>query len=316
MKQYKALLVLRLKQGYRYLSEIGFVLIAVMLFVLTGTFFSLLQNILTSPALGSVPLSIIILVIIEMKRKDNIFLKSIFEAKQKFVKYKFIENLIVVSPILIFQLIFKRLDLVAMIIVICVLIAIISFYLVKSNEIEQKKSLKSIPLSLFEIKFYFEKNKWSLVFLWILLMLGGFHFSLWILGVLFLCMLPVEIYTPQESREMLNFEISFVGKKISKAAAFFMFYTLIPTLVTFIFSQVSILIILYGIIALLLSIILAISKKYVSYFGVSDYQPSPTSTVILILLMLAPGGILITLTACIYYYLQAENHMKKLYAII
>jgi len=314
LKQIKSLLLLRSNQCYRYLNEIGFGIIIVAIFILTGVLFNALQRILTTPNTGAILLSIVLLLAIEVKRQDTVFLKSIFETKQALIRYKFIENVLIVVPILIFQSIFLQSDIIIYIISICGFFAYIPFHLLKSQAKERKRSLDFIPLSLFEIKFHFEKKIWSMTIVWVLILLGGFHISLWVLGMFALCMVPIEIFTPIESREMLNYKPLFVLKKIKDSVLFFLLFAILPTIVTYIFIQTNILVLMYGIIAMLLSIILSISKKYATYYGVTEFASSSTSTMILIFLMLPPGGILITFSACIYYYFKAEKHMKNNYA--
>lgn len=316
MKQIKSLLLLRSNQCYRYLDEIGFGFILVAIFLLTGLILSALQNILSIPAIGAILLSFALLIYIEIKRGDSFFLKSIFESRQSLITYKFIENILIALPIIIFQSVFLKWDIIAYIVLICGIVPLLPFHLINSKEKERKRELNIIPLQLFEIKFYFEKQFWTVVFFGLLLLMGCVHISLWIVGILVICMLPGEIYMPLESREMLKYTPHFVAKKIKSAAFFFLLLITIPTITTYIFNTADILILLYGVIAMLLSLTLCISKKYVAFYGVTESVPSTTSTIILILLMLAPGGILITLSACIYYYIKAEKHMKNTYATI
>lgn len=316
LNQIKSLLLLRSKQCYRYLKEIGFGVIIVALFILTGVIATALQKVLATPATGAIILSLVLLVSIEIKREDTHFLKSIFGSKQQLIKYKIIENVLIIFPVLIFQGIFFRWDIILCIIVICGGIAFIPLNLLKSQSKERKRSIPFIPLSLFEIKFYVEKKLWTFVFVWILLFLGGLHISLWVLGMFVLCTFPIDIYTPTESREMVNYTPHFVFNKIKEGLRFFLLFATLPTLIILVFTDINIFILVYGVSALILSLILSISKKYVSYYGVNESIPSTTSTMILVFIMLAPGGILITLSACIYYYIQAENHMKRIYAIL
>ena len=271
---------------------------------------------LTTPASGAIILSFVLLISIEVKREDTFFLKSILASKQHLIRYKFIENVLITFPILIFQGIFLRWDIILYIIIICGLITLLPFHLLRPQSKERKRSIPFIPLSLFEIKFYVEKKFWTFVLVWILLLLGGLHISLWVLGMFILCTFPIDIYTPTESREMVNYTPNFVLKKIKEGISFFLLFAVPSTLITLVFTDTNILVVVYGISALVLSVILSISKKYTSYYGVVESIPSTTSTMILVFIMLAPGGILITLSACIYYYFQAENHMKRIYAVL
>lgn len=316
MKQINSLLLLRTKQGYRYLNEIGFGIILLALFILTGIILSALQNILTAPAIGALFIVIILLLSVEIKREDGAFLTSIFDSKTEVFRYKFIENIMIASPVIIFQGFFLRWYIIIYTIAICGLITLLSFYLSRPKQKERKTSLSRIPLSLFEIKFYFEKNMWFIGFSWLLLSLGAFHISLWILGIFLLCTIPLDIYTPLESREMVAYRPYYIWHKMSKGIGFFLLFILLPSLITLLFSVENYLILIYGILALILSTTLAICKKYASYYGVNKKVHATTSTMILVFLMLAPGGILITFSACIYYYFRAEKHMKKIYAVI
>ncbi len=316
MKQIKSLLLLRSNQCYRYLNEIGFGIIIVAIFILTGVIFTALQKVLAIPAIVAPIFSLLILISIEIRRRDTFFLKSIFESKKGFIRFKFIESVLIISPILIFQGLFFKWHIVLLIISICSMNACFPFHLFNSQQKERKPDFNSIPLTLFEVKFYIEKKTWVFVLIWALLILGAIHISLWIIGMLFLCTLPVEIYSPIESREMINYRSFFVRKKILDSIIFFVLFVSLPTVVTLVFNHTNLVVLLYGIIAMFLSLILSVGKKYSSYYGVNEFVPSTTSTMILTFLMLAPGGILITLSACIYYYIRAEKHMKNIYVIL
>lgn len=316
MKQIKSLLLLRIRQGYRYLSEIGFGIILVAIFVLTGIIFNVLETSLNTSPVWAILLSFIALISVEIKRKDTFFLKSIFDSKSELTWYKFIENVMIVFPILIFQSIFLNWEIILCIILVCLTSAILPFHLLKSHSAERKRNVSFIPLTLFEIKFYCEKNFWQLIFIWLLMVLGSLHMSLWIMAVAILCVVPLDVYTPIESREMVNYKPLFVFKKITLAVKFFLAFVAFPTILTLIFTQLNILVLVYGIFALIMSVILSVTKKYSDYYGVNEFVPSSTSTMILIFLMLAPGGILITLTASIYNYFKAEKHMKNNYALL
>ncbi len=316
LKQTQALLFLRANQCYRYLKEIGFGIILVALFVLTGFIFQALQAVLETPTIWAPVFAAFVLIIIEIRRKDSFFLKSIFDQEIDLMRFKFIENVLITFPILIFQSVFLNWQVIILILIVCGVMTVLPFHLIKTQENERKKDFKFLPLSIFEIKFYLEKKYWSILFIWMLLFLGAWHISLWIVGIVFLCVMPVEIYAPLESREMLSYTPNFVFQKIWRSAGFFMLAALPPSILILILNPAYALVLSYGIVALLLSLTLAISKKYVSYYGVNKSVPTTTSTVILTFIMLAPGGILITLSACIYYYIQAEKHMKNNYAII
>jgi hypothetical protein len=316
VNQIITLLLLRAKQGYRFLHEIGFGFILFALFILTGFIFSALQNILTAPPIGALFLIIILLLGIETKRGDRFFLTSIFDTKMELIRYKFIENIMIALPIIVFQGIFQRWDIILDTMAICSLIAFLSLYINKPKQKERKTSLTRIPLSLFEIKFYFERRMSFFIIAWLLLCLGGFHISLWILGIFIFCTITLDIYTPSESREMVVYQPHFIRHKLSKGVGFFLLFIAIPSIITLLFSTEHYLVLIYGTIALILSTTLAICKKYASYYGVNQKIHATTSTMILVLLMLAPGGILITFSACIYYYFQAEKHMKNIYAVI
>lgn len=305
---------MRAKQSYRYLDGIGFLLISFAIFILAGFLLSTLQTILQAPKEGAFVLVALLLFTIEIKRKDLYFLKSIFATKNQLLLYKFAENLFIICPILLFQTYFGHLQMVASLIAVNALLSLLFLGLKWQQDSSNKSSFKWIPLHLFEVKFYIEKQPWSFALIWVLLALGSVHISLWILGIFFLIMMPIDIYKQQEPREMINYSKHFVLKKIIRCIKFFLLFISIPTLITLVFLSGNILIPIYGVIALLLAIILAISKKYNTYYGVNEYNNSTTATMILTFLMVAPGGILITITAAGYYYLKAEKHMKNQYA--
>lgn len=314
LKQIESLLRLRILQAYRYLAHIGFGLIVFALIILAGMLFSILGTVLEIPAKWAILAAGGLLIGIEIRRPDKFFLISVFDSYPQYWCFKFLEGILIASPILIFQSIFLRWDIVIGTLATIAVVSIIPFYRLRWNGKERKRSIHFIPLSLFETRFYFEKNWFGVLIIVLLLFLGVLHISLWILGMVFIVMLPIEIFTPHESREMIHFESGFVKNKIFKNLAFFLAVVIIPTLACALSSPSYMFVFIYVVYALILALSLAISKKYNSYYGLANYWPSSKSTMILTLLMLAPGGILITNVAAVYYYIKAENHIKSLYA--
>ena len=303
-----------MRQVYRYLDEIGFGMIALALFILTGIIFSALQTILSLEADNVLFVVAVLLLWIELKRKDIHFLKTIFQSSSDFILFKIFENLLIVFPFFLFQLYFGNGWIIAGILVIGVAMAFLPIHRLQSQQTDKKRELSFIPLTLFEFKFYIEQRKIAFAFLFIIMCLGALHVSLWILGAFILCMIPVDVFTPQEPNEMITYESNFLAKKIVRNTAFVLSILALPTFISIIANPSNILIMTYGILAILVALTLAINKKYSGYYGVNPQNTSSTSTAILTLLMLLPGGILITASACIYFYFKAKNNMKFLYA--
>ena len=314
MNQIRSIIILRIRQVYRYLDEIGFGIIAVALFILTGVIFNALKTILAINAVNVLFFVTALLFWVELRRKDIHFLKSIFQSPLDFTYFKLSENLLIVFPFILFHVYFRNWWIIAGMFTISGIMALLPIHRLQPQQMERKRELSFLPLSLFEFKFYIEKRKFAFTLLFIVMCLGAIHISLWILGAFILCMMPVDIFTPQEPNEMINYESNFLAKKIVRNAVFILGILTLPTLLTIITDPSVILILSYGILANLVALTLAISKKYASYFGVNPQNSATTSTAILTIIMLLPGGILITLGASIYYYLKAENNMKHLYA--
>ncbi|MDF1697786.1 MAG: hypothetical protein P1U56_18205 [Saprospiraceae bacterium] len=314
--QYKTLLLFRCKQVYRYLDEIGFGFILLALIITSGLILNTLDTLLQFTAYGAIELAWMILLMVEYRRNDKYFLQSIFNSKREVINYKAIENVFILFPILLFQGILLRWDIIFYLLITCIGISFFSAYIVRAQPKERKFNLQFIPLTLFEIKFFMEKYVLYFIFIFVLLALGTLHISVWLLGLFLLIGLPIEIYKPLEPREMLRYTKDFVRTKIIRGTVFFLGFISVPTLAVLLFHPNYYLLIIYGTVAMVLSTCLSISKKYTTYYGVTESIGSTYSSIVLILLLVIPGGILITLAACIYYYVKAENHMKNYYAEI
>ena len=311
---YKYILSLRLKQVFRYIENIGFGYLLFALVIVSGILLQLLEKLLELPSLYSIALGGLIIISIELYRNDIHFLKSTLPTQVSYFIFKVLENILIISPILIFQLLYRNWFSAFMLLITSALLGLLYIPYRMNKSSEHKLDLAFIPISSFEIKFYAEKHFIILLLINLLLLTGTFHISLYILGMFLLLGIPIEIYKSSEPKEMVHYTNYFVFKKIVQSLMIAFLFISIPSILVLIVQPGYWMIITYSYIALSASIYLSISKKYHLFYGVNDISYSSNTNLILIYILLLPGGIFITLVAAFYFYLKAENHMKNLYA--
>lgn len=312
MKQINHLLALRLRQCYRILSEIGFLLAIVAVFAIAGAGLQALENAFSMDALISIPACVLIVLSIDLYRQDKSFLMTIFNTRTKLSTYLSIEYTLLTLPITIYQIINQEYIIAFLILILIQIYSLVSTYLVKAPLSGYKKPILYIPTSIFELKFFIEKQKIACFVVLTLLFLGSIHISLWVLGIALLMGMIPEIFAYKEPIEMTKFQDGFINKKIGSYLLIFTSILFIPTFLTWLTSGMSIWIFLYGIVAILVALTISISIKYEHYYGLRSKVPSKTSTSIIIFLMLLPGFIIVTLGYAIMKYIKANKQIKNL----
>jgi hypothetical protein len=308
------ILQLRLRQLYRMLHEIGWVLLAVFLVVSAGMFFSLSSSLMKIQSLYAGPVFGIILLMIDYARKDKAFLISIFEAKKDLWFHFLVEYFIVSIPIFLFQLFYQHWLSAFLIIVSVFLVSFIALYSKNSEVTLSKVSFPFIPIRYFEFKFHFESAWFAYLFLWIVGMGGVIHYALLLIFLFLTAMLLPSMLTSFEAREMLKFSPFFIWKKTVNIIFPISVYILIPVVLTLWFHAEMFGVISYGVACVWVAGFMSIVLKYVSYTPIRPKFEMSNIAAVLLLFMLLPGGILITLTYSLFKSSAAQKNLKSQYA--
>ena len=307
------LLRLRLYQILRTLQSVGWGLLSIFLIISVGIFFPLLNNILKASHWWSVPGSMTIIIILDLYRKDKLFLHTIFRDHKTLLVYLVVEYTLVTMPIWFYHW-FNDLKTSFIVLMSCWPMAWLSRYFTNREHTSTKKTLKFIPISLFELKFFIERNPISWSLFWLTGVTSMIHIGIYIFWMFILLMSIPEMFRYYESRDMLHWKNGFVFDKIRKYTIVFFLLTSVHTLTAFFFHHDMYLVVLYLNLCLFSAIILSIVMKYAGYSPIFHAGAVSNINGILTLIMLFPGGVIITLGYSIWKYFEAEKNLKTLYA--
>jgi len=312
-EKFTSLIRLRLYQTWRMLLSVGWGLLALFLIISVGIFFPLLNNILKASHLLSVPGCLIIIIVLDVYRKDKLFLRTVFKGYKTLSMYLAVEYTVITLPVWLFQ-VFNNFVTAFIILISCWLMAWLSRYIVTRQHTSTKKTLNFIHLSFFELKFFIERNPIGCFVFWLLGVSCIIHIGLYIFWMFILFMSIPEIFRHYESRDMLHWKNDFLFEKIKKYILIFGLITLLSSILSIAFHPDMFLVVLYLNICLFSAIILNIVMKYAGYTPVFHASAVSNISGILTLIMLFPGGVIITIGYSIWKYFIAEKNLKTLYA--
>ncbi|MFT4536606.1 MAG: hypothetical protein ACJA1A_003230 [Saprospiraceae bacterium] len=312
MHQIINLLILRLTQSVRLIKETGIGITLLALFLLTGGILGAIEKLLEVDQLHSLVAVLLIILTVDRIRNDKNFLNQILGGEQKMGLYLSAEYLLFFSPLILYKLISGQYLITIGVIVTTILLSFLTTLLTKPINQGYKRSFKPIPLKYFELKFFVEKQRISFFLIVLLLILGVIHISLWILGIFVLMSFIMEMFAAQEPMEMIRWRSGFVSYKIIGYFKVALPLLIVSSLLTYLRSDLSILVFVYGICVILTAIALAIANKYSEYYGLTDRVKSTLPMTIIAFFMLIPGFIIVTIGYTIIKYRKAESQMKHI----
>ena len=312
MHHISKLLNLRLVQAGRFIKETGIGIIILALFLMTGGILGMIENLLKINPLFSLVAVVLIIMTIDKVRTDKNFLNQVFGGKIAMGGYLCVEYLLIIIPLIIYKFAISQYFIALGIIAIVILLSYITTLISKTQNQGYKRSFKLIPLKYFELKFFVEKKRIASIAIISLLFLGVVHISLWILGIFILLSLVMEIFTAQEPIEMIEWKKGFVANKIIDYWKIALPLLIISSALTYLRTDLSILVFIYGICVILTAFALAISNKYCEYYGLTDRIKSSLPMIIIAFCMILPGFIVVTIGYTIIKYRKAESQMKHI----
>jgi hypothetical protein len=312
-RKYISLLLLRLYQSWRMLRSVGWGLLAVFLVISIGISFPLVNNILKASYRLSIPGTMVVIILLDLYRKDKSFLKAVFHDKNTLTAYLGIEYTIIAMPVWLYQM-FDHFFIGIIIIILCFMVAWLSGYIRPPERTTQKKSLHFIPLSYFELKFFIERNPYGWLLFWLMGVSAVVHIGLYIFWMIILLMSIPELFRYYESRDMLHWKRGFVFEKIKKYSIIFFMIALVPSITAVGFHPEMYMVVIYLNLCLISALVLNIAMKYAGYTPVFHAASISNITGMLTLIMLFPGGVIITIGYSIWKYMGAEKNLKTLYA--
>ncbi len=314
MNKSMSLLSLRFKQLKRMIESVGLILLALFLIVVAGFFFQLLGSALHARSEYSILAVLGILLSVDIYRKDKVFLKSIFNDHKTMAIYLSIEYFLLSLGFIIFQFWEGNFGLAFKILCCALIIAFISpLFQFKFSE-ARKTSISCIPNEYFELKYAIEMNAIAWALFYCFGLLGTLHIAFYLIWCFLIILTLPNIFSWNESREMVHWKPYFVRTKIIATVKNLSIVLVLPLLLVLIFHSDMWHVILYSIVCLITAIVLSVSYKYALFSTIYPSSQTSNVLVIMILLLILPGGVIVTLIYSIIQYLKAEANMKMIYA--
>lgn len=309
----KQLLAFRLQQAFRFIKEIGLVYILVALLLTLGVLIRAITGFFSLSKYVSIILVFALLLSIHINRKDGRFLALLFDHKWSIKILYFCEYLLVASPLIIFQALNVNVSIVGGLLVCVALVALLPQIHIHQNNYKRFKAT-FIPLKNFEMRFALEQRFLIYGFLYLMSYLSFLHISLFIFGMVGICLFIMEAFKEGESKEMIDWSPTFLASKLFNNALLITLAYAPPFILAFIFQYESKYLILYLYVFILIHLFMVISYKYSSHNPIYKKMVNNVSVSCIFVTALFPGGILIALAFGIYHYFHANSHLKNVYA--
>lgn len=308
------ILYIRLKQTYRYLKAIGWFLLIGALIISLGITLPMIQALLDfsswQVALGAG----VVLIFIHFQRTDLRFLQQITQNSSTFHQVLLLENILISSPVILLFLIGGQWSdaLFLLLPPLFFLFPIRTKIDTKSTAV--KSNISWIPLKCFELKTYIEQHYIICIILLTISVLGAFHFSLFLLSIIFYSTIFVSAFTPVESPILVNWTPHFLSQKI-RANLPWAVFPLIPSFILTLFRFPDQWIVLtYAFPIPFFTLVLAILYKYAHASPLRRRPTNSTIISIFFMLLLLPGGVLIVGAYLPYLYYKAHKNLQYYYA--
>ena len=315
MNNIVALLRFRLIQSNRLLKDAGYLMVVIVAFLTLSVISQGFVFILECPPEVYGIAAYVLLILLHNQRKDTVFLESLFQHKYEIILLYCLEYLLVQLPFVILFISTGSWIKLAVAVLSSGLVSLsakASTALFSSSN--RKSSIRFIPLSVFELKFFLERNVLLIFILVALLGLTAYHFGFFFVLILLFSITIMGVFAPVEDRSMVNWSKYFVANKLLK-------YTLavqvllLPAFCLALFSRPDLWIWFawaYGM--ALLNLWMFITYKYSRYAPDRVEIGSSNALVIFVLLNFLPGTFIVSLIYTIINYVKAERNLIAYYA--
>lgn len=259
--------------------------------------------------------ALVLLLFLHYQRKDTLFLESLFENSTQIFLLYFLEYLLVQFPFLLLFIIASSWMKIACIFMSAALIAFTGRYIRKGSPSKNKKvSFGFVPLSLFELKFFLERNYSLFYFLILLIGLICLHFAFYFIFIFFYSLYLAEGFKYVENRAMLKWRNRFVAFKLLKNTIAVQ-VLLVPALLLAVLNNADLILwYLLAYFVALLNLWMFITYKYRHYSPDRVMIGSSNALALFIILNFLPGMFIISLIFSIVNYVKAEKNMNQYYA--
>ena len=315
MNNILALLRFRLIQSNRLLKDAGYFMVVIVAFLALSVISQGFVFILECPPEVYGAAAYVLLILLHNQRKDRVFLESLFQHKYEIILLYCLEYFLIQFPFIILFICtgsWMKLSVAVLSSGLVSLSAKASTALFSSSN--RKSSIRFIPLCVFELKVFLERNVLLIFILVALLGLTAYHFGFFFVLILLFSITIMGVFVPVEDRSMVNWSKYFVANKLLK-------YTLavqvllLPAFCLALFSRPDLWLWYtwaYGI--ALLNLWMFITYKYSRYAPDRIAISSSNALAIFVLLNFLPGTFIVSLIYTIINYVKAERNLIAYYA--
>lgn len=309
------LLKFRFLQAHRLFKDAGYLLVLVVAVLALSMIARGIVFIINSDLIVSTIAVLTLLVLVHYQRKDRMFLESLFKSDKHIIGLYFSEYILLQIPLFILFIVTNQWSKVLVNILIALLVALVGKYLLGDYQIkDNKRSIRFIPLQLFEMKFFFERRPLVLIILTVLGLASYFHFAFFFVFVFLFSICLPGIFNSVEDRSMINWSKNFVAKKMISNMIAMQVFLLPALLLTCLGNGDHFFWYLGGYFITLLNICMFISYKYRTYTPDRILVASSNVLSIFILFNFLPGLFLVSLVYTGVNYIRAERNMNYYYA--
>lgn len=309
------LLKFRFIQTHRLFKDAGYLLVLLVALLAFSIIAQGLVFIINSDLIVSAITVLALLVLVHYQRKDHAFLRTLFKSDIHIIGLYFFEYILLQVPLIILFIATNLWNKVLVSILIALVAALVGKYLLGDYQMkDNKRSIRFIPLQLFEMKFFFERRLLIFIVLTVLVLASYFHFAFFFVFILLFSLCLPDIFKYVEDRSMINWSKRFVARKmLSNMIAVQVF--LLPALLLACLSNGEYFFwYLGGYFITLLNICMFISYKYRTYSPDRILVASSNVLSIFILFNFLPGLFLVSLVFTGVNYIRAERNMNYYYA--
>lgn len=315
MNNIVALLRFRLIQSNRLLKDAGYLMVVIVTFLTLSVISQGFVFILECPPEVYGIAAYVLLILLHNQRKDFVFLESLFQHKYEIILLYCLEYLLVQLPFVILFICtgsWMKLAVAVLSSGLVSLSAKASTALFSSSN--RKSSIRFIPLSVFELKFFLERNVLLIFILVALLGLTACHFGFFFVLILLFSITIMGVFVPVEDRSMVNWSKYFVANKLLKNTLAVQ-VLLLPAFCLALYGRPDLWMWYawaYGM--ALLNLWMFITYKYSRYAPGRVEIGSSNALVIFVLLNFLPGTFIVSLIYTIINYVKAERNLITYYA--
>ena len=300
----KALLILRLNQGFRNIQSVGIVLAIIALVVSAALWIMGIQFLVSLDWKSFSVVYLLICYSVHFARKDHEWLQ--IHIDRPYI-LKTMDYLLISIPFLILYAVVRQWTNILVIPIIAILTGLSPIRTVNRRYLFNQVIESITPYRLFELRGCFRQNSlfWMLPLLTIVL--SPLHISLIVVHLVLGLMILFHAFQSIEHRTLIEYKANFINQNIIRTLQFFTLTSLPIYLLTILFHGELFYFIFIHWFALLLTIVFVICTKYALYHPDQIVQSNSIQQAIFLVFLFLPGLFI----ACLFWNISVYNKAKR-----